>query len=374
MSLSAPKDIPEERLWLLALALRPWCGPRRVRFILDHWGTPEAFFAASPRDREALGLPRALWKQPSPKEALAKALAEVEALKRLGAGFLTWDDEDYPAALRNLPDPPPVLFFKGNLRLKPPILAVVGSRAATSYGLRVTRSWGRELVRAGVSVVSGLAVGIDTAAHQACLEAGGFTVAVLGTGLDRVYPRENTTLAREIAQKGLILTEFPLGTKPRPQNFPIRNRLISGLAQAVLVVEASPRSGSLITARLAGEQGKEVLAVPGPVHAFRSHGCHQLIRQGALLVDRPEQVLESLGLSHLVFAGETQKDEAKRLTLSPEETKVWEALDLSPLHLDEVVRRAGLAVSQVSGILVALELKGLVASSPGNFFQKVVDL
>ncbi len=372
--MSVPKGVPKDRLWLLALALRPRCGPRRVRLILERFGTPEAFFAASYKERQDLGLPRSLWEQPPPREALAQAQEEAKALEKLGAHFITWDDEEYPPSLRELPDPPPILFFKGSFDLRLPSLAVVGSRAATSYGLRITRTWVRELVRAGVGVVSGLAVGIDTAAHQATLEAGGFTIAVLGNGLDEPYPRENLPLATAIAEKGLLLTEFPLKTKPRPQNFPIRNRLISGLAQAVLVVEASPRSGSLITARLAGEQGKEILAVPGPVYSYRSHGCHQLIREGALLVDRPEQVLDALGLSGLVFAPEAQKDSAKRLTLSTEETKVWEVLEPSPIHLDEIARRAGLAVSQVSGILVALELKGLVASSPGNFFQKVVDL
>jgi len=342
---------------------------------LKHFGSPEAFFAASPAERERAGLPAALWPQPTPKEAFSRALEEYHGLRAIGGYFITWDDDTYPLAFKHLPDPPPILFCRGTPHFDGAVLAVVGSRAATSYGARLVRNWVPEIVRAGVKIVSGLAVGIDTLAHESCLEAGGFTIAVLGTGLDYIYPRGNRSLACKIGEKGLILTEFPLGTRPRPQNFPIRNRLISALAQAVLVVEASPRSGSLITARLAGEQGKEVLAVPGPIFSYRSHGCHQLIREGALLVDRPDQVLEALGLSNLAFV--SQQGPVNRLpplTLSPEETKVWEVLDNIPLHLDEIARKAGLAVSVVSGILIAFELQGLVESSPGNFFQKVIEL
>ncbi len=363
-----------ERLWYLALALIPGMGPLRFRLVCERLGSPERAFYASEKELKAIGLPASLAKLLDPHEALARAKKEYEDLCRLGADFLTLEDPEYPPLLRHIFDPPPVLFYKGSLKWGDYLLAVVGSRAATSYGRRITREWVKEIVRAEVTIVSGLARGIDTTAHEAALEGGGRTIAVLGCGLDQDYPPGNRYLAQRIAQKGVLLTEFPLGTRPRPQNFPVRNRIISGLSQAVLVVEASPRSGSLITARLAAEQGREVMAIPGAVYSYRSHGCHRLIREGALLVDRPEQILEVLGLSDLSFGSGPGDSKAKeRLTLAPEEAKVWQVMEVYPLHLDEIAHRAGVEVSQVSGILLALELKGMVQSIPGNFYQKVIE-
>ena len=363
-----------ERLWYLALALVPGMGPLRFRLVCERFGSPEKVFYASEKELKAIGLPASLTKLPAPHEALSKAKKEYERLRCMEADFLILEDPAYPPLLRHISDPPPVLFYKGSLAWGDYLLAVVGSRAATSYGKRITKEWVKEIVRAEVTIVSGLARGIDTAAHEAALEGGGRTIAVLGCGLDQDYPLGNRRLAQRITEKGTLLTEFPLGTRPRPQNFPVRNRIISGLSQAVLVVEASPRSGSLITARLAAEQGREVMAVPGSVYSYRSHGCHRLIREGALLVDRPEQILEVLGLSDLSFGSGLGDSRAKeRLTLDPEEAKVWQVMEVYPLHLDEIAYRAGVEVSQVSGILLALELKGIVQSIPGNFYQKVIE-
>ncbi len=362
----------KKRLWYLALALVPKLGPIRFKQICERLGSPKKAFYASEKELQAIGLPKYLSRLPNPKEAIARAEEEYEKLKAIGGDFLTIEDDCYPILLKEIPDPPPVLFYRGKPKWKQYNLAVVGARAATSYGKRVTKEWIREIAKAGVSIISGLAVGIDTAAHEAALEAGGHTVAVLGCGLDQNYPPQNRELAQKIAEKGIVLTEFPLGVKPRAQNFPIRNRIISGLSQGVLVVEASPRSGSLITARLAAEQGREVMAIPGSIYSYRSHGCHQLIREGALLVDRPEQILEALGISEISF-GYFHENLKKDLTLEPEEAQVLEALEVYPTHLDEIAHRLGVEVSKVSGILLSLELKGLVQSSPGNFYQKVVE-
>ena len=362
----------QRRLWYLALALVPKLGPISFKQICKKFGSPERAFFASEKELQATRLPKHLSRLPTPERAIAKAKEEYERLKGLGGNFFTIEDDIYPDLLKEIRDPPPVLFYRGRPSWKQYSLAVVGSRAATSYGRRVTKEWIKEIAKAGVTIVSGLALGIDTAAHEAALEVEGSTVAVLGCGLDQNYPPQNRELAEEIADKGILLTEFPLGVKPRAQNFPIRNRIISGLSQAVLVVEASPRSGSLITAHLAAEQGREVMAVPGAVYSYRSHGCHKLIREGALLVDRPEQVLEVLGLSCVSFEPLTQESRTN-LILSPEEAQVLEALEVYPVHLDDIAHRLGVDVSKVSGILLSLELKGLVQSSPGNFYQKVIE-
>jgi DNA processing protein len=304
--------------------------------------------------------------------AFQQAEEEWKRLKDLGGSLLTLEEENYPSLLAQIPDPPLVLYFFGQLEMGPYPLAVVGSRSVTSYGRRVVRDWISELARAGLDIVSGLALGVDRLAHEEALRAEGYTVAVLGSGLDQVYPPENRSLAERIVRSGgAIVTEFPLGTPPRAQNFPIRNRIISGLSKAVLVVEASLRSGSLITARLAAEQGREVMAVPGSIYSGRSHGCHQLICQGALLVDKPCQILETLGLK-IVSSPAEDASPVNSLTLSPEEDKVLERLEVYPMHVDDLVHLTGLEVSTLSGILLALELKGLIESQPGNYYQKVV--
>jgi len=364
--------VKEESLWALALWLLPGMGPASFEKLLETAESPEEAFHLDQETLKGLGLKTPLRQALRNKDrALKRAQAEREALARLGAKVITIFDAAYPSLLKEIPNPPPVLFVKGALDLGPYSLAVVGSRAATSYGRRITKEWIFELAKAGLAIISGFALGIDALAHEAALRARGYTLAVLGCGLDQNYPMENQGLGRAILrQGGALVTEFPLGTKPKPQNFPIRNRIISGLAQGVLVIEASAKSGSLITARLAAEQGREVMAVPGNVYSGRSHGCHRLIREGALLVDRPDQVLDALGLE-VVFSERSQG--VRELTLSPLEAKVLEHLEVYPLHLDDVAYKSGLAVSQVSGILLALELKGLVQGLPGNFYQKVVE-
>ncbi len=348
--------------FLLALSLIPGIGPLTIQKIVSGLDEFQKLWELSPEEKRALGL---RGKLPPLEEVLLRAEKEEEGLKRLGGAYVTFWDEAYPAALKEIATPPPVLFYLGRLPQEETLLAVVGSRAATNYGLSVTRDWVAAFVRAGLGIVSGFALGIDGEAHRTVIKEGGITYAVLGCGLDVNYPAAHASLRKEIlASGGGLITEFPLGTGPRAGNFPVRNRIISGLSQAVLVVEASPKSGSLITARLAAEQGKEVLAVPGSVFSLRSHGCHQLLREGATLADKPEDVLNCLGYQR-------KETGSPELTLAPEEAKVLEHLTGEPVSVDEIAYLSGLAVEKIMPILSELEIEGLVERLPGNFFRRV---
>ena len=352
----------DDRRLLLALALVPGLGPITIKRLIKEATSLEAVFSLPPERLKACGVRGRL---PPLKEALFRAEREEEALARLGASYVTLLDEDYPPLLRTIPDPPMVLFYKGSLPRNEPSLAVVGSRAATPYGLSVVRDWVPLFTRAGIAIVSGFALGIDRAAHEAALKEGGLTYAVLGCGLDVNYPAANARLREKMSRQGALITEFPLGVRPKAGNFPIRNRIISGLSQAVLVVEASRKSGSLITARLAGEQGREVFAVPGPVYSLKSRGCHDLLRDGATLADSPEDILS-------FFGQEPSREASQELTLSPEEAKVLEHLAEEPLSVDELVCRTGLPVEELVGLLANLELEGLLERLPGNLYRRIL--
>jgi len=284
--------------------------------------------------------------------------------------------DGYPAWLRAIADPPAVLYCDGRIEPRDrQAVAIVGARAASPYGLRVTETLARELSGAGFTIVSGLARGIDAAAHRAALDAGGRTIAVLGCGLDVTYPPEHGRLREEIAQCGAVLTEFPAGTPPKPSHFPQRNRIISGLSLGVVVVEAAEDSGSLITARLALEQGREVFAVPGSIDAPLSHGPHGLLKQGAKLVETVDDIVEEL-LPQLETAGvPTQQPMPFKAmeppALSPEERRVWGQMSRDPLHLDDLTERSGLTPAVVAGILLGLELKDVVRQLPGQRYYRL---
>jgi DNA processing protein len=290
-------------------------------------------------------------------------------------------DDRYPAWLRAIPDPPAVLYCDGRIEPRDrQAVAIVGARKATPYGLRITETLARELSGAGFTIVSGLARGIDAAAHRAALEAGGRTIAVLGCGLDVTYPPEHASLREEIAASGAVLTEFPAGTPPKPSHFPQRNRIISGLSLGVVVVEAAEDSGSLITARLALEQGREVFAVPGPLDAPLSRGPHGLIKQGAKLVETADDIIEELlpqignTLTPTLSPrgrgkGEGEFSEPKGLT--SEERMVYSLMSRDPLHLDDLTERSGLTPAGVAGILLALELKGVARQLPGQRYYRL---
>ena len=281
---------------------------------------------------------------------------------------IAWDDPDYPRALLELGFAPPALFFVGRRELlNRPALAIVGSRNATAQGAENARAFAHALAQAGLTIVSGLAVGVDAAAHVGALTAAGSTLAVVGTGLDRVYPASNRELAHRIAEGGGLISEFPPGTPPREKNFPRRNRLISGLARGVLVVEAALSSGSLITARYAGEQGREVFAIPGSIHSPLSKGCHKLIREGAKLVQTAQDILEELGITAPTSDAATQDENPANAS----ERSVLQALGGDSADVDTLVARTALPSDVVVAALTNLELAGQVAAIPGGNWQRV---
>jgi DNA processing protein len=311
------------------------------------------------------------------KDLRKRAEREVRQCERRGVRLIPLDDDDYPAALEELPDAPILLYLRGSIPDRIVRVAVVGSRRATAYGRRVAAGLGSSLAARGIEVVSGGARGIDTLAHRGALETGGRTTAVLGSGLLRPYPAENETLFEEMAGRGAVLSEFELRTRPRPENFPRRNRLISGLATAVVVVEAAPRSGSLITVSHALEQGREVLAVPGPVSSEQSQGCHRLIQQGAKLIQEVDDILEELSPMYTAALPDsgpgvgpgTEKSRDVE-GLDEDEAKVLGLLsdDPEPVHLDALADRAPFGVARLQTALFGLELRGLVEQTPGKYY------
>ncbi|MDR1228888.1 MAG: DNA-processing protein DprA [Azoarcus sp.] len=362
--------------------------PARQRKLLAAFGLPGGVFAQSRADLASVagaGAADALLAGPDPAAVDAALAWAGEA----GNGILTLADAAYPQGLLEIADPPPVLYVKGDpALLGRPALAMVGSRTASAQGEMDAEAFARSLGEAGLVIVSGLALGIDAAAHRGALAAeGGGTVAVIGTGMDRIYPARNAGLAREIAVRGAIVSEFPLGTSPLRHNFPRRNRLIAGLSLGVLVVEATLDSGSLITARLAAEAGREVFAIPGSIHSPLARGCHRLIRQGAKLVETAEDVFEELRgrlgdelPPRLTRAGSPGHPEPRApragmpfapAHLVPEAVRVLEALGGEARDIDSLALATGLGVEALYAHLLTLELEGIVARRPGGGFLRL---
>lgn len=281
-------------------------------------------------------------------------------------------DSAYPPLLREIPGPPPLLFVRGDVALlRAPQLAVVGSRNPSQAGCDNARAFSSQFIAAGLVVTSGLALGIDACAHTAALDAGGQTIAIAATGLDRVYPSAHRELAHRIAAQGALVSEFALGTPPRREHFPRRNRLISGLSLGVLVVEAALRSGSLITARLAAEQGREVFAIPGSIHAPLARGCHALIRQGAKLVETAPDVLEELGaLVEFIAAAPGAAATPASASPDPQQQALLELIGFDPVEMDTLITRSGLTPGRVSSMLLLMELHGLIEARPGGRYQR----
>ena len=348
----------------LRLTLIPGIGGESQRKLLAAFGLPEAIFAAGRLEaRSVIGDKADLLLDSAPTEAIEHGLAWAS---QPGQSIITLADGGYPPALLEIADPPSVLYVRGN----PDLLhrrgiAVVGSRNATPQGIQTAESFARHLAAQGLCIVSGLALGIDAAAHRGALAAQGETVAVIGTGADRIYPARNKELAIAIAERGAIVSEFPLGTPAVAYNFPRRNRIISGLARGVLVVEAAPESGSLITARLAAEQGREVFAIPGSIHSPVARGCHKLIKQGAKLVETAQDILEELGN----FAAAPMPAAAP--SAAPDESPILAALGHDPCSLDDLVERTGQSADQLLPELLSLELGGSLAPLPGNRYQRL---
>lgn len=339
-------------------------GNATQRKLLQRFGSPGAGLAASATELSALlsEAQRAAWLRGADPARVDRALGW---LSEPGHHAIALGDARYPELLLQTADPPTLLYALGDVRmLGNPCLAVVGSRNATPAGLDTAKDFSRSLSDAGLTVVSGLALGIDTAAHEGGMLGAGATIAVVGTGLDLVYPARNRQLAHRIAAHGAIVSEFPLGTRPSGANFPRRNRIISGMSRGVLVVEAAIRSGSLSTARYAGEQGREVLAIPGSIHSPLSRGCHLLIKQGAKLVESAADVLEELGLG--ASGVPMEKQAAGQITPEP----VLEALGFDPCDLEALAGRLGWSIEAVTTRVLELELAGSVARLPGGRLQR----
>lgn len=376
-------DTQELRAWL-RLTLSTGVGNDAARKLLATFGSAQAIFEQSAAALGQVGtgkLAKAIQNEPPGLEALLQT-----TLAWLQAGddrlIATLGDAAYPTALLNIEDPPLMLYMLGARARQwfsagqntPPHIAIVGSRNPTPQGETNARQFARAFGSAGLCVVSGLALGIDGAAHDGALLGGGDTIAVVGTGLDRVYPKKHLALAHRIAQQGMIISEFPLGTPPLAHNFPRRNRIISGLSLGTLVVEAALQSGSLVTARLAVEQGKEVFAIPGSIHSPQSRGCHALLKQGAKLVEVAQDVLEELNLpaGHAKhFADGTRVDSGEEVKDPCAETPLMRALGFDAVSLDALQARTGLDTASLQAQLLELELEGQLARLPGGLFQRV---
>lgn len=346
----------EERIYWVLLSQVSQIGPARFGRLLDHFGSARAAWTASLLDLAAAGLDRRSIESLGRQRAKLNPESEAYRLERAGVRLLILDDACYPSALREIADPPPVLYVLGTITSADDwAIAVVGTRRASQYGRHVTERIVSDIARAGVTVVSGLALGIDTHAHRAALAAGGRTVAVLGSGLDRIYPTSNQALARQISECGAVISEYPLGIPPDAQHFPRRNRIVSGLSRGVLVVEADHKSGAMITATQAAEQGRDVFAVPGSILSPLSVGPHQLLREGAKLVAEASDILDELHLTAVV----EQQATREAIPSDPTEAALLKLLSHEPTHVDELTRAAGLPSAVVTSALTILELKGL---------------
>ena len=371
----------EELAGWLRLALTPGVGNATARRLLAAFGLPQAVFDQPvPALHQFLTGPQTQALRTVPPLLAAQLDATWQWLHGAdGPGcrrILTLGDPDYPPALLQIEDPPPMLYLMGVPEaVWPPAIAVVGSRNPTPQGLANAHQFARSFAQAGFSVVSGLALGVDGAAHEGALEGAATgqiaTIAVVGTGLDRVYPRQHLVLSHRIAQGGLLISEYPIGTAPLAENFPKRNRIIAALSQGTVVVEAALQSGSLITARQAAEQGKDVFAIPGSIHSPQSRGCHALLKQGAKLVETAQDVLEDLRLPERWPQPPGQAVPAQGGGEGRPEDDLLSALGFDPVSLDALVARTGIAPAWLQGRLLELELQGKVARLPGGLFQRL---
>ncbi len=348
----------------------PGVGSLLFKRLMDAFGSPEAVLAAAPRSLAAVdGISGKLAETIAAHRISTSAKQDLDRALAAGYGVVTINDAAYPPLLRQIPDPPAYLYVAGRLDAADNCIAVVGSRHPTDYGVRTARRLSRDLTLQGFTVVSGMALGIDTAAHEGALDGGGKTVAVLGSGLDRIYPNENRRLSERIAASGAVVSEFPPGAGPDGHHFPIRNRIISGMCLGTMIAEATLRSGSLITARLAADQGREVFAVPGSIHSHKSTGTHTLIKQGAKLVENAGDVIEELApMLDAAIERRAAAPAPAAPALTDEEAAVCAVLSPYPIHIDELGRRVSMDPARLSGLLLGLELKGRVRQLPGKLF------
>ncbi len=358
----------DSRMYYVGFNLVRGIGSVRIRLLLDYFGDLETAWNAPAEGLLRAGL----------GDKLVKALQQVKATCSLedkwndilgkGIQVITWDETNYPNHLRELDQPPPVIYCRGSLAPEDDwAVAIVGTRRMTAYGKQAADEMARSLASQGVTIVSGLARGVDAVAHQAALESGGRTIAVLGSGVDQIYPPEHEKLAVKIMNQGAILSDYAPGTPPDSANFPPRNRIISALARAVVVVEAGESSGALITAAFAAEQGREVFAVPGQIHAPQSQGTNRLIQQGARLLLKPQDVLEVLNMTQIPEQAQLRQV----LPSDPTEALLYALLSREPQHIDEIRRQSELPIEQVSATLAIMELKGMVRQVGGMQYVSV---
>ncbi len=402
--------LSQESTNLLHLSLIQGIGPKTVQFLVNIFGSAEKVLNASAQELEKTGgLSKTAQESLLQKQLGCPLERELELIQEYGCRIITFYDEEYPPLLKEIDPPPLLLYVRGELKREDGLsIAIVGSRDAKDYGRRVSYQLAHQLVNRGLTVTSGLAKGIDACAHRGALEAEGRTVAVMGNGLSLVYPAANSELAEKIVESGALISEFPMGMKPRSENFPRRNRIISGLSLGTVVVEASNRSGALITARLASEQGREVFAVPGQIFSELSTGTHKLIDNGAKLISNVDDLLEALPRHALrqisTFTPSTTSDRDRETLQMPSDTDsepirlnkktdetpsaedtnsiplvppdltadektVFNAIEIPSSHIDTIVRATQLPISQVSSVLLMLELKGVIQQLPGKLFK-----
>jgi DNA processing protein len=365
----------------LALGLTPGLASRLSARVLKEFGSPDDVFRASPGDLEACHLPAQTTQAIVKKEAFKRAEKELANVRKIaGCCLLNWTEPEYPQTLLQIYDPPVLLYVRGDPQvLNLPSLSIVGTRRPTLYGTQMAQRLGRDLAARGLVIVSGMARGIDAIGHQGAMDAHGRAIGILGTGIDVCYPKENKKLYEKVLERGAIISEFPLRTHPAPENFPVRNRIVAGLPLGVVVVEGAQYSGSLITARLAMEFGREVFGVPGNATQPVSFAPNQLIKQGAKLVTCAEDVIEELPTpvrAALVKAEQPEAEQRNLLAaaaLNGSEKKLYELLNAEvPMHIDDIVERSGLNSSEVLATLFDLEMKGIVRQLPGKQFSKVL--
>lgn len=368
----------------IALNMTPGVGPRVATNLLERFGSPGSVFHARRPELESIRLKPETIESIIKNEFAERAEGELDRVKKLGGDILILDDGSYPALLREIADPPITLYVRGDWQacLEQPCVGVIGSRQCSTYGENASEMLSRDLASRGITIVSGLARGIDSAAHRGALQAKGRTVAVMGTGIDGVYPKDNTRLVREILDGGgCLVSQFPLGTPPLKDNFPYRNRIISGLSLGVLIVEASERSGSLITARLAAEQNREVMAVPGNITSSNSFGTNYLIKAGAKLVQQWQDVVAELPseIAARILPpkideknnGNGRQQELIPAGLSDNEHKIWLLLNADEAtHIDVLLESSGLSFGDLNSVLVGLDIKDMIRVLPGKHYAR----
>lgn len=359
----------------LQLLLVPGIGPRYFSMLIKHFGSPSRVISAS--ENELLSLPKMndkLVKSIKTSKNEKEIENQIKLIEKYNVNVLTLNDRAYPKRLKEIYDPPPLLFVRGKIKTEDEkAIAIVGSRNATMYGKLITQKFSKELCARGITVISGMARGIDAEAHISAILSKGRTIAVLGCGVDVVYPSEHKSLMEQIIESGAIVSEFLMGSEPARENFPVRNRIISGMSFGVIVVEAGNKSGALITAQYAIEQNREVFAVPGNVNARTSKGTNQLIKQGAKLVENIEDVFDELQfLNQSINTDKSlSKQENLPFPLSDEEKKILESLSYNPIHIDTLLEQCNLPVSNILSILTSLELKGVITQLPGKMFVRL---